>query len=116
MGSAGGPNLLQFQGAWLRLALQVGPTLEMQSVKVCRLVPRLWLRVQTLSTNADRIDPGEATKPFGAIPSPSPLPLLGNMREANFNRHRFNLYLDECFKKYGEIFKLKFLGSSTVGP
>lgn len=54
-------------------------------------------------------DAVEATKPFSAVPGPRPLPFLGDM---SVNMHRIPAYHDECFKKYGEIFKLKLLSES----
>lgn len=51
-------------------------------------------------------------KPFSAMPGPKPLPVVGNMRDMYNNSSTFHLYLDKCFKEYGDIFKLKIFGTS----
>ena len=48
-------------------------------------------------------------KPFSAIPGPKGLPILGNVRELGANSSKLHLYLNQCFKEYGDIFKLKLL-------
>ena len=51
------------------------------------------------------------TKPFSSLPGPTPLPLLGNTRELMANSNRFlGSYMDESFKKYGDIFKVSAVG------
>ena len=49
-------------------------------------------------------------KPFSAIPGPKPLPVLRNLLELKRNLPRLGLYLEECYKKYGKIFKLETPG------
>ena len=49
-------------------------------------------------------------KPFSAIPGPKPLPIIGNVVELNANIKRYNLYTDECFREYGDIFKFSYFG------
>ena len=57
-------------------------------------------------------DEGGAVKPFSAIPGPKPLPILRNLLELRKNLPRLHLYLEECHKKYGKIFKLETPGKS----
>ena len=49
-------------------------------------------------------------KPFSAIPGPKPLPVLRNLLELRRNLPRMHLYLEECYEKYGKIFKLETPG------
>ena len=64
--------------------------------------------------NSDR---SENLKPFGAIPGPKPLPLLRNLLQFKKNSSRLNPYLEECYNKYGEIFKLEAPGQcGCVSP
>ena len=49
-------------------------------------------------------------KPFSAIPGPKPVPVLRNLLELKRNLLRMDLYLEECYKKYGKIFKLETPG------
>ena len=53
-------------------------------------------------------------KPFSAMPGPQPWPLVGCIPEVYPIRHTFHQYLDECFRKYGDIFKLKLFGKACI--
>ena len=65
----------------------------------------------TASQAQDNASPvSSSPKPFSAIPGPKPLPLLGNLRDIIPNRKRAFVYFQECFEKYGEIFKLSIKG------
>ena len=52
----------------------------------------------------------EEIKPFSAIPGPKPLPVLRNLLEFRKNLPRLHLFLEECYEKYGSIFKLETPG------
>ena len=60
--------------------------------------------------SAQRTHQSEDLKPFSAIPGPKPLPLLRNLLQFKKNSSRLNPYLEECYNKYGEIFKLEAPG------
>lgn len=49
-------------------------------------------------------------KPFSDIPGPKPLPILHNLLDFRRNSGRVIYYLQECYKKYGEIFKMEIPG------
>ena len=56
---------------------------------------------------------GELAKmvqPFSAIPGPKPFPVLRNLLEFRKNLLVLDQYLEECSKKYGDIFKLEAPG------
>ncbi len=73
----------------------------------CPLWPfRDLLTSSIVQSNAAKNSP----KPFGAIPGPKPLPIAGNIFDMRNNSKRLRLFFDECFGKYGEIFKLKVFG------
>lgn len=56
----------------------------------------------------DRAPP--VAQPFSAIPGPRPLPVIRNALQFKKNVKKLHIYLDECFDKYGEIFKLEAPG------
>ena len=85
-----------------------------------RTCSQLILKVCSVSSSADPLPQGIGinnrgetadVKPFSAIPGPKGLPILGNVRELGANFNKLHLYLYQCFKEYGEIFKLKLLHS-----
>ena len=79
---------------------------------VFRLTP-LRVRFASTSTEAavrEREPADPEIKPFSAIPGPRPLPVLRNLLEMRRNMARFHFYIEECHKKYGEIFKLEAPG------
>lgn len=77
----------------------------------CVLFSTGMLRVRTFSSCSVSLDVSlAAVKPFSAIPGPKPLPLVGNMVIMGAHVNRFTAFQEQCFKKYGEIFKLKLLG------
>ena len=49
-------------------------------------------------------------KPFSEIPGPKPLPILHNLLDFKSNSSRLIDFLEECYYKYGEIFKLEVPG------
>lgn len=49
-------------------------------------------------------------KPFSEIPGPRPLPIVRNIPDFRRNCGRLIYYLEECYEKYGEIFKLEVPG------
>lgn len=51
----------------------------------------------------------DGVKPFSAIPGPKPLPFVGNTIAMAVNSNRYTAFHEECFKEYGDIFKLKLL-------
>ena len=53
-------------------------------------------------------------KPFSAIPGPTPSPLIRNLLDFRRNSKRINQFLGECYKEYGEIFKLEAPGESIL--
>ena len=63
--------------------------------------------------SAQRTHQSEDLKPFSAIPGPKPLPLLRNLLQFKRNSSRLNPYLEECYNKYGEIFKLEAPGQQA---
>jgi len=50
--------------------------------------------------------------PFNAMPGPKPIPVMGNALQLKQNVHRLRTYYEECFKKYGDIFRVKALGKN----
>ena len=55
-------------------------------------------------------------KPFSEIPGPTPLPILRNILDFRRNSSRLIYYLEECYEKYGEIFKLEVPGQYNYTP
>ena len=75
--------------------------------------PFLVLSSRLLTVPAAEDQPhGSRLKPFSAMPGPRPLPVIGNTREMLVNRNTLHLYLEQCFEKYGDIFKLKQFGKA----
>ena len=83
---------------------------------------QLVLKVSSVSSSADPLPQGTGinrgetadVKPFSAIPGPKGLPILGNVRELGANSSKLHLYLNQCFKEYGDIFKLKLLRGKCI--
>ena len=61
------------------------------------------------STSALKSESG-GIKPFSEIPGPKPLPIVRNLLEIKKNSGNMMFYLEECYKNYGEIFKLEVPG------
>ena len=77
--------------------------------------PFLVLSSRLLTVPAAEDQPhGSRLKPFSAMPGPRPLPVIGNTREMSKNSDDFCKYLDQGFKKYGDIFKLHLFGKSEI--
>ena len=55
-------------------------------------------------------DSPDSVKPFSAIPGPKPSPVVRNLLEFRRNSKRINKFLEECYRKYGEVFKLETPG------
>ena len=55
-------------------------------------------------------DSSDSVKPFSAIPGPKPSPVVRNLLEFRRNSKRINKFLEECYRKYGEVFKLETPG------
>lgn len=67
----------------------------------------------TLSTT---VECSETVKPFSEIPGPKPLPIIRNILDFRRNSDRLIYFLEECYKKYGGIFKLEVPGWFGPGP
>ena len=59
---------------------------------------------------SDHHDSSDSVKPFSAIPGPKPSPVVRNLLEFRRNSKRINKFLEECYRKYGEVFKLETPG------
>ena len=66
--------------------------------------------IATRSIAASVSQSNERIKPFCDIPGPKPLPILRNLLDFKNNVDRLIYFLEECYEKYGEIFKLEVPG------
>ena len=64
----------------------------------------------TASVSASARAAATGLKPCNEIPGPRQLPIIGNGWELAANMHRFWLYIDEGFDKYGKIYQLNTFG------
>ena len=67
---------------------------------------------QECAPGTDGAAQAAAAKPFNSMPGPKPFPVVGNLPYLYANRRKlqFHNFIDQCFRKYGGIFKLHLLG------
>ena len=94
------PTMLSLQ-ALRRVRRSLAPAISLRSESQAATVGRPVISVR---------ESPEETKPFNAIPGPKPLPVIRNLLEFKRNSGRLFVYLEECHKKYGSLFKLEAPG------
>ena len=98
-------NILRMLYKQLGLRLIVGPRAKFysESLVASASVPRTTVKWSKI-------------KPFSEIPGPTPLPVVRNILDFRRNSDRLIYYLEECYEKYGEIFKLEVPGQYDYTP
>ena len=62
------------------------------------------------SPSTQNVRVSDDIKPFSEIPGPKQLPIIRNLLDFKRNSTRLIEFLEECYKEYGEIFKLEVPG------